>query len=118
MTLLLLTFVMVFGQPPAKPDPNGGQSVRNQTLRRELIAMMREDQAARETMLKKLGEAGIPFDDGRANSNPQAVKVMQQESQKVQQVDDRNRAQLREIVEQHSWPGTGLVGKGARMQRG
>jgi hypothetical protein len=113
MMLLSLTFVMVCVQPPAKPAPNGGQSVRNEALRRELMAMMREDQAARESMVKKLGEAGIAFDDARANSNPQAVKVMQQESQDVQQVDDRNGARLREIVEQHGWPGIGLVGKGA-----
>jgi hypothetical protein len=113
MMLLSLTFVMVCVQPPAKPAPNGGQSVRNEALRRELMAMMREDQAARESMLKKLGEAGIPFNGDRANLDPQAVKVMQQESQKVQQVDDRNRARLREIVEQHGWPGAGLVGKDA-----
>ncbi len=111
--LLLISAALACGQPPAKPDPNGGQSLRNETLRRDLMAMMREDQAARESMLKKLGEAGIPFNDAQANPDPKAVKLMQQESQKVQAVDDKNRTRPRAIVEQHGWPGAGLVGKGA-----
>jgi hypothetical protein len=113
LMLLPLSALMFSGQPPANSDVGPVQRVQNESLRQELMAMMREDQAARESMLKKLGEAGIPFDDGRANPDPQAVKVMQQESQKLQQVDDRNRARLREIVEKHGWPGSGLVGKGA-----
>jgi hypothetical protein len=115
MMLLPLSAALVCSQPPTKAEPNGAQRVRNEPLRQELLTMMREDQAARESMLKKLGEGGIPFNGDRANSDPQAVKVMQQESQKVQQVDDRNRARLREIVEQHGWPGAGLVGKDAAL---
>ena len=79
--LLPISAALVCGQPPAKPDPYNGQSVRNESLRQELMAMMREDQAARESMLKKLGEAGIPFNDGRANSDPQAGLCRQPRAQ-------------------------------------
>ena len=58
--------------------------------------MMREDQAAGESMLKKLGEAGIPLSSDRPNADSRATKVVEQEMQKLKQVDDRNRARIRE----------------------
>ena len=68
----------------------------NAVLRDELVAMAEEDQRVRA----ELAADGSLFDGYHAT---------------MQAVHDKNAARLTEIIEQHGWPGRGLVGEdGAR----
>jgi len=110
MIVLPVSAGLVYGQGPAKTDPDGRQGVRNEPLRRELLAMVREDQAARESVLKALGAAGLSPGGDRPDSDPRAATATRDEARRLKDVDDRNRARLREVVGQYGWPGKSLVG--------
>jgi hypothetical protein len=59
-------------------------------LRRELLAMVAEDQAARTAWIAKRDDKAL--------------------GEKVAEVDRRTTARMKEIVARHGWPGTPLVG--------
>lgn len=61
-------------------------------LRQELLKMVKEDQDARIKLLKK------PAPDAAARN-------------KITDIDRKNTARLKEIVDKHGWPGKSLVGE-------
>jgi hypothetical protein len=63
---------------------------RDAQLRKELLKMVAEDQEARKAML-----GGRP--------DPAAVR-------KMEGIDRKNTARLKEIIDRHGWPGRALVG--------
>lgn len=67
--------------------------VKEPTLREELLARVKTDQAART----KLIDAGNP-------PPPDLLKA-------VKEADEKNRAWLKGVVEKHGWPGKSLVGE-------
>jgi hypothetical protein len=68
---------------PAKP-------ARNEELRRELLRRVKEDQDIRKEVLK-------------AGSGETA-------SRKMMEIDRKNTTRMKEILDQHGWPGKSLVG--------
>jgi hypothetical protein len=64
----------------------------NEALRRELLAMLRTDQQRRQELLA----AGVLFHGYQP---------------RMQEVHRANSARLREIVDEHGWPGRSLVGE-------
>jgi hypothetical protein len=111
--LLPVSIILACGQEPAVDSPAGRQGAQNEPLRRELMTMLREDQSARESMLKRLGAAGVRLGSSQAKSDPAAMKTLQDEMEKLKTVDDRHRTRLQKIIEQHGWPGKSLVGANA-----
>lgn len=87
---------------PAKAEADRRFAGRDDALRLELLAMMEQDQAARRAMMQAIGEPG----DRKSANNPSNRRVLDE----LKQVDDRNRARLRAIVEARGWPGKSLVG--------
>ena len=76
----------------------------NEELRAELLEMGKLDQGVRERIVGLLRDAGpnsLSSDEFRAPAQEQ------------QQVDEKNFLRLEEIVRQHGWPSTGLVGEEA-----
>lgn len=65
-------------------------SKRNEALRKELLQMVEEDQAARKSMLK------TPAPDAAAR-------------RKLADIDRKNTARMKEIVDKHGWPGKSVV---------
>lgn len=66
-------------------------SIKEPALRRELLALREEDQAAREAIIK--------------SSDDQAVK------DRVAAIDAKSTARMKEIIAKHGWPGKSLVGE-------
>lgn len=64
---------------------------RDETLRKELLQRVEEDQAARKGMLKT------------RSSDAAALR-------KLTDIDRKNTARMKEIVDKHGWPGKSLVG--------
>jgi hypothetical protein len=71
----------------ARPKPK-----RDDTLRQELLRMVQTDQAARKEVIKA------------PSGNSPAVR-------KMADIDRKNTARLKEIVDKHGWPGKSLVGE-------
>ncbi len=107
--LLLCTFVL--GQHQSLKGQQKEQAVKEASLRRELLAMVNEDQQVRVAMLKALGEKGIALEDGKAITDPALLKIVLEQIGKMAAVDQKNRARLKEVVDKHGWPGKSLVGK-------
>jgi hypothetical protein len=84
--------------------------VKEPALRRELLAMTKEDQQVRAAVVKQLSEKRLPLDKG-AITDPALVKTFAVITAKMTEVDQKNRARLKEMVAQHGWPGATLVGK-------
>jgi len=70
-----------------------GAPVTNLALRKELLAMVEEDQSIRNEMIK----------NGAAHPS-QAI------STRMAEIDARNTARMKSIIKEYGWPGTGLVG--------
>src|SRR5260370_9006664 len=85
----------VLGRQKDKPaSPPATQPASNQELRKELLGMTKEDQAARKAMI---GEKGCKPDSAAAK--------------RIEAIDKVNTAGMKEIVDQYGWPGKSLVGK-------
>lgn len=65
---------------------------RDEKLQKELLDRVREDQEARKELIKN------PSEDSPA-------------ARKVADIDRKNTARLKEIIEKHGWPGRSLVGE-------
>lgn len=78
----LFVVLTAFGHAQAEGD---------ESLRRELLKMVKEDQDARKAILK------TPSPDAPAR-------------RKITVIDRKNTARLKEIVNKHGWPGKSLVG--------
>ncbi|HEY7311706.1 MAG TPA: DUF6624 domain-containing protein [Gemmataceae bacterium] len=82
-----LVFVSV-GMSGEKDNP--AKPARNEELRRELLRRVKEDQDIRKEVLK-------------AGSGETA-------SRKMMEIDRKNTTRMKEILDQHGWPGKSLVG--------
>jgi hypothetical protein len=74
-----------------------GAGVRNEELRQELLRRVKEDQEWRKKLVEIM--------KGKPVIDPEAPVV-----RKGREVDERNTARMKEIVERHGWPGKSLVG--------
>ncbi len=90
--LFLVLATLGHAQPAEKKgkvDPKNPGS--DNALRQELLQMMKEDQDARMAIVD--------------TSSPDAAAV-----RKITEIDRKNTARLKEIIEKHGWPGITLVG--------
>ncbi len=73
-------------------------------MRQELLARRAEDQRARQEIVKYLREhQGIDPESVKDGANPLAAAL--------REIDRRNTARMKEIVDRCGWPGFALVGK-------
>ncbi len=82
----------------------------NEDLRRELRAMFQRDQQTRIGGMKAMGEAGFSFQSPASNTSPRVIWVAVREQFKMSWQDAANRQRLKEIIQEHGWPGKSLVG--------
>jgi hypothetical protein len=99
-------------EPPAPESPKEGQ-VKEPALRKELLAMMEEDQRVRNAVIKEMGEKGLSSLDTKPVTDPAQLKILLDISKKMEAVDTKDRKRLQEIIDKHGWPGKALVGKEA-----
>ncbi|MBI3468052.1 MAG: HEAT repeat domain-containing protein, partial [Planctomycetes bacterium] len=94
----------------AKHEPAG--DVREPALRQELLAMMREDQKARADRLKWVDrkELSIAGANSKVTANKELMQQVTDASKQLRELDAKNTARMKEIVEGHGWPGKRLVG--------
>src|SRR4029077_15657434 len=84
-------------------DVAAGQTVRNEKLRQELLRRKQEDQDVRKEVMELMRAQRLPFVPEKVkNADLPAIK-------KLNDVDRRNTLRLKEILEQHGWPGKTLV---------
>jgi hypothetical protein len=92
-------------QGPAndKKDPPR-DAKRDEDLRKELLRMEKEDQAARKQFLEWMSKQG--------QTDTDAVKKLDiPEMRKMAEIDRNNTKRMKEIVDKHGWPGKSLVGE-------
>src|SRR5262249_32086483 len=78
-------------------------TVKEPSLRQELLKRMDEDQKVRQGLVELMAK--------KAAAGPTAAKELASVVDRVEQVDARNRARMKEIVDHYGWPGKSLVGK-------
>jgi hypothetical protein len=83
----------------AKPDMK-----RNESLRKELLHRVEEDQVARQKMIDLLKRSPTK---GPAELKKQLDTP---EAKKVEEIDKKNTAWMKQVVKRHGWPGKTLVG--------
>jgi hypothetical protein len=76
---------------PAAPADTEPSKIGNEALRKELADRVQEDQAARKVAIA---------------ASPQA-----ESAKKMQEIDQRNTAWLKAVIDKHGWPGKSLVGE-------
>ena len=102
MTLLLIVYGLVSIRSDDSPSAKGPKQPE---LAKELAAMVKADQDARFKMIKLMNEAK---GDAGSAAKRQADAP---EFKAVFEIDQRNRARMKEIVKEHGWPSFTLVGK-------
>jgi uncharacterized protein len=109
--LLLCGMVATGGQEPQTPAKADEPVVREPALRRELLARQKQDQDARADYLRMLGDRGIQPRDGDPKfTEPALVKLVQEHTAKMAQIDRQNTEWLEKMVDTYGWPGRALVG--------
>jgi len=111
LAICLLFASSLHGQDADKNAQDKEPAVKEPALRKELLEIEKVDQEARAAFFKSLGENGISLGEIKANTDPAVLKVFLEQSGKMEAVDKKNRARLKEIVDKHGWPGRSLVGK-------
>jgi hypothetical protein len=110
MILVFLTCLLT--QAP-KPEP--AAAVKAPKLRDELQARFKEDQDARFAFIQSMAkhERSAKLVDGKTvlQMSAEETKEFQALNQRVQDVDGKNVAWLKEVVREHGWPGKSLVGE-------
>ncbi len=106
-TLLLAVAVWLSGSLFAaqdKPANTSAPSVKiDEELRKELLRMTKEDQDARRALIEVLSKKKI--------TDPKvALGGEMPEGKRVNTIDQKNTARMKEIVDKHGWPGKSLVG--------
>jgi hypothetical protein len=89
--MVLAALVIVGSGQPSQGRADGPPAGRNEELRKELLRMAEEDQAARKEAI-------------RGKMTDPAVVA------KMTAIDRKNTARLKEIIDRHGWPGKSLVG--------
>jgi hypothetical protein len=88
---------------PARGGEPAKEKVKDEELRQELLRRMQEDQDARKAFLEELRQAkGADADPAKKLEGPAAKRL--------REIDRRNTARLKEILDRHGWPGKTLVG--------
>src|SRR5713101_5335762 len=101
--LFVLLGFLNSGNPTDENTPIGKDKRVDETLRQELLRRMGEDQKARQAVL--------PFLEKLKIWDPAEIKKLDlPEVKKLNEIDRRNTARMKEIVNQHGWPGNALVG--------
>jgi hypothetical protein len=108
---MLVAFVCCFLVPPAP-------KVAEPELLHELLRREKEDQKVRfeliEVMKANGGQGGAVGQ--RLAKDPELVKKMADVTRRLSEIDARNRAFLKAVVDKYGWPGKSLVGaKGAHV---
>jgi hypothetical protein len=88
---------------PALPARGADAPNRDDKLRQELLDRAEEDQKARRQLIDLMGRKGGKDDDA-------VKKDLEAATKKLQEIDKRNTAWLKEVVDKRGWPGNGLVG--------
>jgi hypothetical protein len=102
--LLLVLFLPGNGKTPGA-DKLGtrGAKPANESLRKELLRLMEEDQAARKKFIEWLSrQSKVDMKNGMAGDHPVA--------RSIREIDRKNIARMKEIVDKYGWPGKSLVG--------
>src|SRR5579885_312530 len=82
---------------------------KDEKLRAELVKRVDEDQKARKQL--------IDLQARQVGKDAEAVKkVIDAATREMQEIDARNTAWMREVVDKHGWPGKSLVGKDGAMK--
>lgn len=111
LALAVVAVSAQLGAQPPKSTPGAQTRVQEKSLRRELLEMEKADQAARTAMFKTLGEKGISLTSDKPITDPDAVAVITEETQRLAKVDGVHLTRLKAIIEKHGWPGKTLVGE-------
>jgi hypothetical protein len=87
----MLFVALIPGFAHARPDEGESKTKRDDALRMELLRMVKEDQDARAEVIK------MPSGDSPA-------------ARKMADIDRKNTARMKEVIDKHGWPGKSLVG--------
>jgi hypothetical protein len=109
MILYQLLAVLPLMAPICGGTPRQAPAVQNESLRQELRAMFQRDQQTRIGGMKAMGEAGFSFESPASNTSPRVIWVAMREQFKMSWQDAANRRRLKEIIQEHGWPGRSLV---------
>jgi hypothetical protein len=100
-SLLLLLFTLSYGKTPGADQP--GAKPANEPLRKELLRLMEEDQGARKKFIEWLSrQSKGDMKKDLAGDQPIA--------RSIREIDKKNIARMKEIVDKYGWPGKSLVG--------
>jgi hypothetical protein len=94
----------------AAPGPDKEPAIQEPALREELLAMEQEDVELRNSVVKQLGENGVPFGGDKPITDPALVKTLTEPARKLAAMDKKHRTRLQAIVKKYGWPGKSLVG--------
>ncbi len=97
--LALATAAGKAGAQDSRPTPKA----TNDALREELLRRLKEDQAAHGEYLEWIKTRG--WAPGKVAEDPAAILG------KMREVERKNTAWLKEVVDRYGWPGTTLVGR-------
>ncbi len=97
---------LILSLAPAYAAITPGQAPSNETVRRELVKMGEDDQKLRQEMQDLLNNlAGL--------KREKVDKRLKQAVERQNEVDNKNRQRLDEIVKEHGWPKTSVFGQEA-----
>jgi hypothetical protein len=85
--------------------PDRLQELKNPALRQELLQMMKVDQDARMKLLELMKKRSLE------NHKDVGTALNSKEFEEANKIDAQNKKRMKEIIDQHGWPGASLVGK-------
>src|SRR5437588_10770251 len=101
LTFFLLAAAAQPGRAEDKPaDKKATPTVGDEKLRQELLRRMKEDQDARKKLIPILS----------ARKGPVKEADLPPELRGLEEIDKRNTAWLKEVIDRKGWPGKSLVG--------
>ena len=95
--------VVVLSLGTAAPGRADDAPPKDEKLRAELVERVEEDQKARKQLIDLQARQGGKDADA-------AKKEVEAATKKMQEIDARNTAWMKEVVDKHGWPGKSLVG--------
>jgi hypothetical protein len=95
--------VVVLFLGTAAPGQADDAPPKDEKLRAELVKRVEEDQKARQQLIDLQARPGGQDAEAARKEVEAATKTMQE-------IDARNTAWMKEVVDQHGWPGKSLVG--------
>ena len=101
---IFLSALCTCGAEPARLPAAKIVPAREEKLRQELLSRVAEDQRVRQEVVKYLQQHQGALPEGGKDAMPAAVTTMLE-------IDHRNTARMKEIVERYGWPGFALVGQ-------